>query len=65
MSGGSDPARHCLPPFDLTADMLFALALCPTPPLRRAFPGVPFISGNYSPGVSEAAWECRGSLGLA
>jgi hypothetical protein len=32
------------PPFDLTSDMLFALALCPTRPLRRAFPGVPFLS---------------------
>jgi hypothetical protein len=33
-----------LPPFDLTSDMLFALALCPTAPLRRSFPGVPFVS---------------------
>src|SRR5438270_3017762 len=32
------------PPFDLTSDMLFALALCPTMPLRRTFPEVPFVS---------------------
>ena len=32
------------PPFELTTDMLFALALCPTAPLRRTFPGVPFLS---------------------
>jgi hypothetical protein len=36
-------AQHA-PPFDLTSDMLFALALCPTGPLRRTFPGVPFFS---------------------
>jgi hypothetical protein len=32
------------PPFDLTADMLLVLALCPTAPLRRVFPEVPFLS---------------------
>lgn len=32
------------PPFDLTSDMLVGLALCPTVPLRRNFPGVPFLS---------------------
>jgi hypothetical protein len=32
------------PPFDLTSDMLFVLALCPTRPLRRTFPAVPFVS---------------------
>ena len=31
------------PPFDITADLLFGLALCPSGPLRRAFPGVPFL----------------------
>ena len=32
------------PPFDLTADMLFVAGLAPTQPLRRSFPGVPFLS---------------------
>jgi hypothetical protein len=32
------------PPFDLRSDMLFAAALCPTAPLRRAFPDQPFLS---------------------
>jgi hypothetical protein len=32
------------PPFHLTSDMLFVLALCPSRPLRRTFPGVPFVS---------------------
>lgn len=32
------------PPFDLTSDMLFALALCHTRPLSLAFPSVPFLS---------------------
>jgi hypothetical protein len=32
------------PPFELTSDMLFVLALCPTAPLHQAFPGVPFLS---------------------
>ena len=35
---------HYTPPFDLTSDMLFVLALCPTKPLSRAFPGVAFVS---------------------
>ena len=41
---GTDVFAQFGPPFDLTADLLFTLALCPTPPLRRAFPGVPFLS---------------------
>jgi hypothetical protein len=47
---GSDPGAmtdifvQYAPPFDLTSDMLFALALCPTRPLSQAFPGVPFLS---------------------
>jgi hypothetical protein len=32
------------PPFDLTSDMLFVAALAPAEPLRRAFPGVPFLA---------------------
>ena len=32
------------PPFDLTSDMLLALALCSTAPLREAFPSMPFLS---------------------
>lgn len=36
-------ARYA-PPFDLTSDLLFALALGRTAPLRQAFPGVPFLS---------------------
>jgi hypothetical protein len=44
---GLDPERRALaeqyvPPLNLTSDMLFALALCPTAPLQRTFPGVPF-----------------------
>ena len=39
-----DVFAHFRPPFDLTSDMLLGLALCPTPPLRRAFPSVPFLS---------------------
>jgi hypothetical protein len=35
---------HYSPPFVLTADMLLALALARTAPLRRAFPDVPFLS---------------------
>jgi hypothetical protein len=36
-----------LPPFDLTSDLLLVLALCPTAPLQRAFPMVPFLSVQY------------------
>lgn len=32
------------PPFDLTSDMLLAMALCPAAPLRDTFPAVPFLS---------------------
>jgi hypothetical protein len=32
------------PPFDLTADFLFVMALAPSEPLRRAFPRVPFLA---------------------
>jgi hypothetical protein len=32
------------PPFDVTADTFFCLALCPTAPLRHSFRGVPFLS---------------------
>jgi hypothetical protein len=32
------------PPFDLASDLLFALALAPTAPLRCTFPGVPFLT---------------------
>jgi len=40
----SDLFAHYAPPFDLTSDILFVLALCPTTPLHQAFPGVPFLS---------------------
>ena len=33
-----------MPPLALTADVLFVAALCPTAPLRSAFPDVPFLS---------------------
>lgn len=36
-------ARYA-PPFDLTSDMLLAMAFCDAAPLRAAFPGVPFFS---------------------
>jgi hypothetical protein len=32
------------PPFDLLSDMLLVVALCPTSPLARSFPSVPFLS---------------------
>jgi hypothetical protein len=32
------------PPFVLTSDMLFVMALAPTRHLQRSFPGVPFVS---------------------
>ena len=34
------------PPFSLTSDMLFALGLARTAPLRRAFPDLPFLSAH-------------------
>jgi hypothetical protein len=43
-NASDDVFAHYSPPFDLTSDMLFGLALCPTPPLRRTFPGVHFLS---------------------
>ncbi len=33
-----------VPPFELTSDMLFAAALAPAGPLRRAFPQIPFLT---------------------
>jgi hypothetical protein len=36
-----------LPPFDLTSDLLLVGALCPTAPLQRAFPTVPFLSVQH------------------
>jgi hypothetical protein len=39
-----DVFAHFRPPFDLTSNMLFGLTFCPTPPLRRTFPSVPFLS---------------------
>src|SRR5829696_5279600 len=44
---GATPAEvfeQFRPPFDLRADMLLAVALCPTAPLLERFPGVPFLS---------------------
>ena len=40
----TDVLERYRPPFDLTADMLFVVALAPTAPLRQVFPGVPFLS---------------------
>jgi len=40
----SDIFAQYAPPFDLTSDMLFVLALCPSTLLRRTFPEVPFLS---------------------
>jgi hypothetical protein len=36
--------EHYRPPYDLTADMLVVLALCPTAPLRQTFPRMPVLS---------------------
>ena len=45
---GSDASAEVFaqyaPPFDLSSDMLLAMALCDAAPLRAAFPGVPFLS---------------------
>ena len=38
------PALEIFPPFDLTSEMLFVTAFAGTNPLRRTFPGVPFLS---------------------
>jgi hypothetical protein len=35
---------HVFPPFDLSSDMLFVVALTQSGPLRKAFPGTPFLS---------------------
>jgi hypothetical protein len=43
-AAGRDILAAYRPPFEFTSDMLFVPALCPTGPLRRAFPGVPFLS---------------------
>lgn len=44
------PLDFYRPPFDLLSDMIFVAALCPTGPLRRAFPGLPFVSlGGRTP----------------
>jgi hypothetical protein len=40
----SAPVERYRPPFVLTSDMLFVLALAPTRDLQRGFPGVPFLS---------------------
>lgn len=37
-------AAQLFPPYNLTSDMMLAAAFCPTEPLRRAFPDVPFLS---------------------
>jgi len=42
--GPDDVFAHFRPPFDLISAMLFGLAFCPTAPLRRTFPAVPFLS---------------------
>ena len=41
---GVNAADSLEPPYDLVSDMMFAVALCPTRAMRRAFPGVPFLS---------------------
>ena len=40
----ADPLAEFSPPYELTSDMLFVMALAPTAPLRRAFPEVGFLS---------------------
>jgi hypothetical protein len=44
-------------PYDLRSDMLLAVALCPTGPMRRAFPGIPFLSMRGRTPV--AAWFAK------
>jgi hypothetical protein len=42
--------KEYTPPYELLSDMLFVLALCPTPPLRQCFPEQPFLSlGGKTP----------------
>jgi hypothetical protein len=43
-AGRPDALADYQPPFEVTADLLVVPALCPTAPLRRAFPSVPFLS---------------------
>jgi hypothetical protein len=43
---GADVLRQFVPPFALTADMLFAGACCPAEPLQAAFPHVPFLTAG-------------------
>lgn len=40
----ADILNRYIPPFDLTAEMLFAASLCPTAWLTRSFPNKPFLS---------------------
>jgi hypothetical protein len=65
------------PPFEVTAGLLVVPALGPTAPLRRAFPGVPFLSllgrtpllawfGRVTEGCAHDAagrWRCEGGRG--
>jgi hypothetical protein len=71
-------ARYA-PPFDVTSDMLLVAALCPTAPLRAAFPSIPFLSvlgktplviwfSRITAGCSydaAGAWRCEGGPGSA
>ncbi|HET9495999.1 MAG TPA: hypothetical protein VFR15_17360 [Chloroflexia bacterium] len=49
------------PPYDMRSDMLLAVALCPTGPLRAGFPGVPFMSVRGRTPV--AVWFAKVTVG--
>src|SRR5690242_15883161 len=48
------------PPYDLSADMLVTVALCPTASLRRTFPAVPFLTADTAAGTGDAALQVSG-----
>jgi hypothetical protein len=76
-AGRPDALADYQPPFEVTADLLVVPALCPTAPLRRAFPSVPFLSllgrtpllawfGRVTEGCAydaDGRWRCEGGRG--
>jgi hypothetical protein len=57
----TDDGEVLAPPYDMRSDMLLAVALCPTGPMRTAFPGVPFMSVRGRTPV--AVWFAKVTVG--
>jgi hypothetical protein len=57
----TDGGEVLAPPYDMRSDMLLAVALCPTGPMRTAFPGVPFMSMRRRTPV--AVWFAKVTVG--